>query len=242
MEIAPVRQPGVRPAAPRMGRAWHTAAYLVAAALVAGAVMLPPFAAGFLFPGRAAAPSPGPHPAAAKAPPPAQSAVTTGSAAAEPGTPAAPNPIAADSGDNAPLKRDAPVETMFSDLPIAGEPANEPPRRTAPVAAPSGVLTSGVLTSGVLASGVFASRSLAEASAAADPATELALRPIPPLDTAAAGAPQPHPTISPPPARREPLPLQTDLLTAQTPGPQSIGKPDPAPSDGALPSGKDRHG
>lgn len=202
MQNAPARQPRVSTATPRKGRAWVTPACLVGAALLAGVVMLPPFAAGTLFPNRSIA---------------SASVVSRAieTVAAQTGTP---NATIAQSGD----KPDGDIEAKYSDLPPAAEPANDPPRSAAseamPASAPAG---------GTLATGVFASRPAPEPGAAAEPTTELALQPIPPIGAAAATPAEARPAISSPPSRREGLPLQTDLLPTEMPGPPSLTQPGP---------------
>src|SRR5689334_589663 len=111
MQNAPARQPRVSPAAPLTRRAWITPACLVGAAVVVGAVMLPPFAARSLVPNRSAVLSPAPSGAVEPA-------------AAESSTPSA---AVARTDD----KADGKIGTKYSDLPVAAEPANEPPRNTA---------------------------------------------------------------------------------------------------------------
>jgi len=202
MQNAPARQPRVSPAAPRTGRGWITAASLVVASLVAGLVMVPPFAAGTLFPGRSA-----------------------GSSA---GSPSVAEPVAASrTATETADKPDADVETKYSDLPLAAAPANVPPHRPSSETS----ATSDVPASGTLATGVFASRAIPEPETAPPgPPGGLTVQPIPPLATPA--PPETRSVISPPPARREPLPMQTDLLPAETPN-----QPPPA----AI-SGPGRHG
>ena len=209
MQNAPARQPRVGPAVPRIDRAWFTPACLTAAIVLAGAVMLPPFAAGTLFPGRSVGSS-------------AEEARPTGpveSIAAQPATPIA----AVDQTNDEP---DGNLEAKYGELPLAAEPANEPPRNPASEANRAG---------GTLATGVFASRIAPEAGTAGEPSGQLAppsipSPSIPPLAVAPAST-EPQPAASPPPPRREPLPLQTDLLPMERPGPASGGKPNP-----------DRHG
>lgn len=214
MQNAPARQPRVSPAAPGMGRAWATTACLVGAVLLAGAVILPPFAAGYLFPRRSTA-SP-PRPTAQPSTPAGSSSIAAETTSAETHTPSA-------AGSNTGDKPDRNAETRYSDLPLGTEPANEPPHSTAAAA--------GLLTGGALATGVFAPRTAPEADTAAEPSIELALPAIPPLGAAAAAPAEARPAVSPPPPRREPLPLQTDLLPAEIPGPPPLAKPGP-----------DRHG
>lgn len=220
---APARRPRVSPAAPGIGRAWVTMAFLVGAALLAGAVILPPFAAGSLFPSRSLTSAP--RATAQPSAPADSSPIVAETISAEP---RAENPAATDTGD----KPDGDVETRYSDLPLGAEPANEPPHRAAPETVPgavptSGTAASGTLTGGGLATGMFASRTALDTATAAEPSIELALRPIPPLGAAAAVAAEARPALSPPPARREPLPLQTDLLPAEVPGPRPVAKPGP---------------
>src|SRR4051812_39123178 len=170
MQNAPARQPRVSPAAPRTGRSWVTAASLVGAALMAGAAMVPPFAVGTLFPSRSIASS-------------ASSSRAVETTSVETGTT---SPMAAPIPD----KPDAAVEVTYSDLPLAAEPANEPPRGAASEVPPgtprasgtaaTGTLATGTLATGTLATGVFAAR-LAPETGAADPATQLAVQPISPL-------------------------------------------------------------
>jgi len=62
---------------------------------------------------------------------------------------------------------------------------------------------------------------------AAERSIALALPEIAPLGAAATAPSEASPAISPPPARREPLPLQTDLLPAEMPGPPPLAKPGP---------------
>jgi hypothetical protein len=194
MHTAPARQPRVSPAAPRIGRRWLTAASLVGAALIAGVVMVPPFAAGTVFPSRSA-----------ELPPPS---VATESVMA--------SAIAANAD-----KPPADVETKYSDLPLTTNPANEPPRNPEPEPAASDQTASGTLVTGI-----FASRLISEPEAMpVAPSAELTVQPIPPLATPAPTTTQPP--ISPPPARREPLPLQTDLLPTETPGQPGIAKSGP---------------
>jgi hypothetical protein len=205
MQNAPARQPRVGPAVPQTRRGWLTPAFLTAAILLAGAVMLPPFAAGTLFPSRNVGSSAGTSRAIAPvetlaAQPEAQIAAAVPSAGTTDGN----------------------VETTYSELPLAPEPANEPPR------SPGSDMTR---PSGTLATGIFAARIAPEAEAAAEPSTELAVPTIPPLVAAAPASAEPGPAISPPPARRQPLPLQTDLLPPPSPRQPSGGK-----------SGADRHG
>jgi hypothetical protein len=236
MEIAPVRQPRVSPASPRTGRAWRTAAGLVGAALIAGVVMLPPFAAGYLFPSRDVAPASAPQ-----SQPAAPSARQVRAPAADIDT--------ADRG-----VRDQPqgdVDTVFRDLPIAAEPPNEPPHRDASVvpsnplvpgsppsgAPPSASPLTGMAPGSALATGLFAARPSGAPGGAAEPATELALPPIAPLATPAAAEPALSPAVSPPPRPREPLPLQTELLTSGTPAPPPSAGPDPMPAGSAPPAG-----
>ena len=213
MQNAPARQPRVSPAAPGVGRAWATTACLVGAVILAGAVILPPFAAGHLFPSRNTASPPRPTAPAASSP---TTAETTSAVIRTPSAAAA-DPDRKPGGN---------VETRYGDLPLSAEPANEPPRTAAseipPSTAPAG---------GTLSTGVFGSRTAPETATAAEPSMGLALRPIPPLGTAAAAPVEARPAVSPPPARREPLPLQTDLLPAETPDPPSATTPGP-----------DRHG
>ena len=204
MENAPARQPRVSPAAPRVSRAWVTPACLAVAVVIAGVVILPPFAAGTLFPSRGTVSSSGIL------------------RAGEPAASGASSAIGAQTGD----KPEGEVEAKYSDLPLAAEPAYEPPRRVASETSPGTTETRGTL-----ATGVFASRPPPETAVAAEPPKELAVQPIPPLNTGAAASADAAPAISPPPARRDPLPLQTDLLPIETPGPPSATKPGP-----------DRHG
>ena len=207
MQNAPARQPRVSPAASGVGRAWATTACLAGAVMLASAVILPPFAAGYLFPSRSTASSP--RPTAQPSAPADSSSIRAETASAEIRAPSAP---AANIGD----KPDGNVETRYSDLPLGTEPADEPP-------------LSAALPGSTLATGVFGPRP--PETAATEPSIELAVRPIPPLGAAAAAPAEPHPAISPPPARRDPLPLQTDLLPAAMPGPPPLAKPAP-----------DRHG
>jgi hypothetical protein len=202
MQNAPARQPRVSPAASGVGRAWATAACLVGALILAGAVILPPFAAGYLFPSRSTAspprPTGQPSAPASSSPGPAQTV------SAESRTPSA-----TAIGD----KPDGNVETRYSNLPLGAGPAKEPPRSA----------TSEGVPSTTLATGVFAPR-MAPATAA-EPSIALALPENAPLGAATAPA-EASPAISPPPAR-EPLPLQTDLLPAEMPGPPPLAKPGP---------------
>ena len=209
MQNAPTRQPRVSPAASGVGRAWATTACLVGAVILAGAVILPPFAAGYLLPSRSIATPPRPS-AQPSAPAGSWSvAVETASAETRPPTSTA----------NTGHKPDDNVATRDSDLPLGAAPANEPPRGT--------VAAGGAPAGSSLATGVFASRTSPEI-VTAEPPIELVLPAIPPLSAAPAEA---RPAVSPPPARREPLPLQTDLLPTEMPGPSPLAKPGP-----------DRHG
>jgi hypothetical protein len=204
MQNAPARQPRVSPAASGVGRAWATAACLVGAVILAGAVILPPFAAGYLFPSRSTA-SP-PRPTAQLSAPASSSPGPAQTASAESRTPSA-----TATGD----KPDGNVETRYSDLPLGAEPAKEPPRSA----------TSEDLRSTALATGVFAPRMAPET--AAEPSITLALPEIAPLGAAATAPAEARPAISQPPARREPLPLQTDLLPAEMPGAPPLAKSGP---------------
>jgi hypothetical protein len=195
MENPPARQPRVSPAAPRARRAWVTPACLAGAVVIAGAMILPPFAADTLFPSRGADRSP-------------DAADATGPAATDNGTP---SEIIAEIGD----KSSAEVEAKDRDQPLVAAPADEAPQSAASETSPGTAETISTL-----ASGVFASRPALETAAAAEPRTDLALRPIPPLGLATAAPAEATPAISPPPARREPLPLQTDLLPTETPAPK----------------------
>jgi hypothetical protein len=211
MQNAPARQPRVSPAAPGAGHAWVTAAFLVGAVILAGAVVLPPFAAGYLFPSRSTASPPRPTAQSSARAASLPIAAETTSAASR-----TTSVTAAATGD----KADGNVETRYSDLPLRTEPANEPPRSAAPAG--------GALTGSALATGVFGPRTAPEAATADEPSIGLALPAIPPLGAASVEV---RPGVSPPPVRRGPLPLKTDLLPAEMPGPPPLAKPGP-----------DRHG
>ncbi len=219
MESALVRQPRVSSAPPRAGRALRIALGVAGTALAASAVLLQPFAATHLFPGRRVA-----SPAAPAPVPPADFRAALGdlptvgkSASAPPRLP--PAPAAAD--------RAEPHPAAPNNVPAGGSPAQP---AVAVVSSPPAAEPPGQ-----------AAAPPAAATGESSPA------PAPALTIPVASASGPAATrFGAPPPPREPLPLETDLIGPDSPGADASARPHPIPPRGIAPDNKPvaagRHG